>query len=79
MKRVVAAAGVCVVGVAGLQGQNVTGLSSQEAKKSWNVTGSLRGFYDDNTLSQTDEEKEGSFGIEFSPGVSVNRPLDRTL
>jgi hypothetical protein len=79
MKRVVAAVGVCAVGVTGLQGQNVTGLSSQEAKKSWNLSASLRGFYDDNSLLQTDENKEGSFGIEFSPGVSVNLPLDRTL
>lgn len=79
MKRVVAAAGVCAVGVAGLYGQNVTGLSAQEASKWWNVSGSLRGFYDDNSLNAPKGQEEESFGIEFSPGVSVNIPRDQTL
>src|SRR5688572_18292217 len=79
MKRVVAAFGVCAVGVTSLQGQNVTGLSSKEAKKSWNVSASLRGFYDDNSLNQTKENAEPSFGTEFSPEFSVNLPLERTL
>jgi hypothetical protein len=79
MKRVVAAAGAWAVGVAGLQAQNLSGLSSQEASKWWNISGYLRGFYDDNSLNAPDGQEQESFGTEFSPGVSVNVPLERTL
>jgi hypothetical protein len=79
MKRVVAAAGAWAVGVAGLQAQNLSGLSSQEASKWWNISGYLRGIYDDNSFNAPKGNEEESFGIEFSPGVSVNLPLDRTL
>jgi hypothetical protein len=79
MKRVVAAVGVCAVGATGLQGQNVAGLTREEARKSWSVTALLRPFYDDNSLNQTEGNEEAGFGVEFSPGVSVNLPLERTL
>ena len=79
MKRVVASAGVFAVGVAGLQGANVTGLTTQEQSKWWVVSGSLRGFYDDNSLNQPDSIALASTGFEVHPGVSLNFPMDRTL
>lgn len=79
MKRVIATAGLFAVSVAGLKGQNTTGLSQREATKWWNVSGSLRGFYDDNSLNAPSERAEDSFGIEFSPGFSANLPLESTL
>ena len=79
MKRVVASAGVFAVGVAGLQGANVTGLTPQQQSKWWVVSGSLRGFYDDNSLNQPDALAQASAGVEFHPGVSLNFPLERTL
>ena len=79
MKRVVASAGVLAVGMAGLQGANVTGLTPQEQSKWWIVSGSLRGFYDDNSLNQPDELAEESLGVEIHPGISVNIPGERTL
>ena len=79
MKRVVASAGVFAVGMAGLQGANVTGLTPQEQSKWWVVAGSLRGFYDDNSLNQPDAIAVASTGFEIHPGVSLNFPMDRTL
>lgn len=86
IRRVIATASLFAVGMAGLKGQNVTGLSRQEAGKWWTLSGSLRGFYDDNSLNspQGNEfpgqiDEEGSFGVEFSPGFSINLPLERTL
>lgn len=79
MKRVVASAGVFAVGLAGLQGANVTGLTTQEQSKWWIVSGSLRGFYDDNSLNAPDAEAEASTGLELHPGISLNFPMERTL
>jgi len=79
MKRVVASAGVFAVGMSGLQGANVTGLTPQEQSKWWIVSGSLRGFYDDNSLNQPDAVAQSGTGFEIHPGISVNLPGERTL
>jgi len=80
MKRVIASAGVFAVGMAGVRGANVTGLTAQELQsKWWVVSGSLRGFYDDNSLNAPDAQAEPSAGFEIHPRVSVNFPMDRTL
>jgi hypothetical protein len=79
MKRVVASAGIFAVGVAGLRGATVTGLTTQEQSKWWVLSGSLRGFYDDNSLNAPDAQAEPSTGFEFHPGISLNFPLERTL
>lgn len=79
MKRVIACAGAFAIGVAGLLGANVTGLTQQEQTKWWTVSGSLRGFYDDNSLNQIDALALPSYGIEFKPGISIHLPLERTL
>src|SRR5262245_42443338 len=78
MKRVVASAGAFAVGVAGLRGANVIGLTPQEASKWWTLSGSVRGFYDDNMFNASSNALS-SIGWEISPGVSVNLPLERTL
>ena len=57
----------------------MTGLTPQEQSKWWIVSGSLRGFYDDNSLNQPDELAEASLGVEFHPGISINIPGERTL
>jgi hypothetical protein len=79
MKRVVASAGVVAVGMAGVQGANVTGLTTQEQSKWWLVSGSLRGFYDDNSLNAPDAQAIASTGFELHPGFSLNFPGERTL
>ena len=78
MKKVVASAGAFAVGMAGLQGANVTGLTTQEQSKWWVVSGSLRGFYDDNSLNAPNAQAEPSPGFEIHPGVSLNFPMERT-
>ena len=66
--------------MAGARGQNVAGLTPQQASKWWTVSASLRGFYDDNYAFQTDgPNRQGSEGLEISPMLSMNLPLEQTL
>jgi hypothetical protein len=44
--------------------------------KIWSISGTLRGFYDDNYL--TAPKKVGSFGFEASPSFTLNAPLEQT-
>jgi hypothetical protein len=77
MNRIVASAGVLVVGMAGVDAANVTGLTPQQMNKWWSVSASLRGFYDDNVYQLP--HKTSSPGLEFEPSFAVNVPLERTL
>jgi hypothetical protein len=77
MNRIVASAGVLMVGMAGVDAANVTGLTPQEMNKWWSVSASLKGFYDDN-IFQT-HKKESSPGLEVEPSFAVNFPLEQTL
>ncbi len=88
MKRVVAAAGACAIGSAGLHAANITGLTPQEQSKWWILSASLSSFYDDNVNNSPSsigsgtnrvDTKEGSLGFDFTPGVAVNLPGDQTL
>ena len=51
-------------------------MEAEASPKLWNVSASLRGFYDDN-YSVTPAQK-GSFGVEFSPSVSANVAFGQT-
>jgi len=77
MNRIVASAGVLVVGMAGVEAANVTGLTPQQINKWWSVSASLRGFYDDNVYQLPN--KQSSPGLEFEPSFAVNFPLEQTL
>jgi len=60
---------------AGLSSAFAQGMEAA-APKLWNVSGTLRGFYDDNyTASNT---KQSSWGMEVSPSVSANLDLQQT-
>jgi hypothetical protein len=63
MNRKIVTLGVAAFGVAGLQ--------AADAGKIWEVTGSLRGFYDDNYTTSPEEYAEESWGIEVSPGINL--------
>ena len=66
--------------MAAVRGQNVTGLTPQQASKWWTVSASLRGFYDDNYSFQPNGgNRKGSQGVEISPTLSMNLPLEQTL
>ena len=44
----------------------------------WSVSGTLRGFYDDNYETASSGPKRGSFGFEVSPQLNLNVPLQQT-
>lgn len=75
MKKFFVSTGLAAIGVAGLQSAYGQGLDIV-SPKAWSVSGTLRGFYDDNyNLAHT---KKGSWGTEVSPSVSLNVPLRQT-
>jgi len=75
MKKFFVSTGLAAIGVAGLQSACGQGLDVV-SPKAWSVSGTLRGFYDDNyNLAHT---SKGSWGTEVSPSVSVNVPLRQT-
>jgi hypothetical protein len=76
MKNKIITAGLMVVGAAGLQTALAAGSDDAAVPKMWNVSGTLRGFYDDNY--NTTSTKQGSLGFEVSPTVSLNVPLQQT-
>ena len=63
MNKKIVTLGVAAFGVAGLQ--------AADAGKVWEVTGSLRGFYDDNYTTSPEDLAEESWGIEVSPGINL--------
>ena len=62
MNKKIVTLGVAAFGVVGLQ--------AADAGKVWEVTASLRGFYDDNYTTSPEELAEESWGIEVSPGIN---------
>jgi hypothetical protein len=89
MKRICVSAGLLALGAAVSQAQYAPGLSPLETSKSWALTATIRGFYDDNylTLPKTIpgpngtviQGARGSFGVEASPSISYNHSVSDTL
>ena len=63
MNKRIITLGVAAIGVAGVQ--------AADAGKVWEVTASLRGFYDDNYTTSPEVLAEESWGIEVSPGINL--------
>jgi Putative beta-barrel porin 2 len=80
MKKIAVSVGLVAVGTASLQAAYTLGSDSMQTSKVWSLSGSLRGFYDDNynTAPSGSPSKRGSYGFEFSPSISLNLPLDQT-
>lgn len=76
MKKIIVSVGMIAAGAASLEAAYAPGLNSMEASKFWSVSGTLRGFYDDNY--NTSPTKQGSAGYEVSPSVNFNVPLQQT-
>jgi hypothetical protein len=67
MKRAIASASLLALGAAGAAAQLVN------ADKPWSISGSLRGFYDDNINTQPEGPgKVDSFGFEIIPAATVD-------
>ena len=79
MKKTVASIGLlAALGVSGLQAASVAGLSP-ETVKPWNVSISLRAFYDDNINSvHSGDGKEDSFGIQARPSLGFQWVSEQT-
>jgi len=80
MKKIVASIGMAAVGASALQTVSAQEPLGGGSDKPWSVSATLRGFYDDNVFTATDDSpfKEESFGIEVRPTVRLVLPLDQT-
>lgn len=79
MRKLFICAGLAVAGTASLQAAYAPDLNSMETSKMWSVSGTLRGFYDDNyNTAPSGPSKRASFGFEVSPSLSLNVPLQQT-
>jgi hypothetical protein len=75
MKKFFVSTGLAAIGACGLQSVCAQGLDIV-SPKAWSINGTLRGFYDDNyDISGT---KKGSWGVEVSPQIGFNLPLQQT-
>lgn len=71
MKNILTTAGVAAVAVVGFQTTCAAQAITVDDSKWWQVSASLRGFYDDNyTAAPRDAELE-SFGVEVRPGLDL--------
>jgi Putative beta-barrel porin 2 len=79
MRKMFVCAGLAVAGTASLQLACAQDLNSMETSKLWSVSGTLRGFYDDNyNTAPSGPNRRGSYGFEVSPSLSLNVPLQQT-
>ena len=80
MKRIIASIGLVAVGASSLRAEYAPDLTAGERTKLVTVSGSLRGFYDDNyTTRPSGTNALSSWGIEASPSISLNKVTSMTL
>jgi hypothetical protein len=77
MKKFFVSVGLIAAGTVSLQGAYAPDWNSTEASM-WRISGTLRGFYDDNYETAPAGAKRGSFGFEVSPQLELNVPLQQT-
>ena len=83
MKKIVASVSLVAVGASGLQAAVLPALTA-ESGKPWNVSATLRGFYDDNVNTVPNNfvlapgQERGGFGYEISPSVRFSFPMEQT-
>jgi hypothetical protein len=76
MKKIFVTVGLAAAGAAGWSSASAQSMEAGAEPKFWNVSASLRGFYDDNYAVA--QNKKGSFGVEFTPSISANIALKQT-
>jgi hypothetical protein len=79
MRKILASVGLVALGSA-LQSASAQSLDIPRPTKPWDVSLTLRGFYDDNpsTLPNSTPDKGGTFGFEVSPNISAAWSLETT-
>ncbi len=88
MNKVIAAVGLTVLSGAFAQAQYAPGLGANEQAKDWTLAASLRGFYDDNYLTQPSSfvtaggvvhPRIASWGTEAIPSAAWNHSVETSL
>jgi hypothetical protein len=74
MKKFFVSVGLAVAGTASLQAAYAPDMA--DTSKMWSISGTLRGFYDNNYT--TASVQNDSYGFEISPQIEVNVPLQQT-
>jgi hypothetical protein len=75
MKKLFVSLGLAAVGTAGLHAAYAPD-GGPDLTKAWTISGTLRGFYDNNYA--TGSTSRGSYGFEVSPSISLNVPMQQT-
>jgi Putative beta-barrel porin 2 len=79
MKNFFVSAGLAAIGAGTLHAATYApDVTAMDASKIWSLSGTLRGFYDDNYTTGSGSDKHASFGFEFSPALSLVVPLQQT-
>src|ERR1041385_6605581 len=78
MKKFFVSASLIAAGTVGLQAVNAPDLGPMQQTKPWDISASLRGFYDDNYTTGSSGFGHGSGGFEFSPWFDFNMPFQQT-
>ena len=79
MKKFFVSMGLAAAGTASLQAAYAPDLGPLSATKMWNVSATLRGFYDDNyDTANGGLNPRGSYGFEVSPQILLAVPLQQT-
>jgi hypothetical protein len=83
MKRIVASVGLVAVGASGLHAALLPSMTA-ESGKPWSVSATLRGFYDSNFNTVSDNQvlptgySKSTFGYEVSPAIQFSFPMEQT-
>lgn len=74
MKKIVASVSLVALGASSVHAFDMSGSNGLDTSKPWNVSASLRGFYDDNpnTAPNGSSYKISTFGYELSPSLSLH-------
>jgi hypothetical protein len=71
MKNTFTTAGMAAVAVVGFQTTCAAQAITVDDTKWWQVSASLRGFYDDNYAAQPSAQEQDSWGFEIRPGIDL--------
>jgi len=79
MKKFYVSMGLAVAGTVSLHAAYAPDLGPLSSTKIWNVSATLRGFYDDNyDTANSSLNPRGSYGFEVSPQIMLAVPLQQT-
>lgn len=79
MKKIVASVGLVALGASSINAVHGQQMTAQPYKP-WNISASLRGFYDDNVTTAPDgAPKTSTYGFQVSPSVGLNWSQEQTV